>query len=463
MIDCDATYTLEYNFEPQSAGTGQTQLANIAVTAGQPVTQGDVIGRLYVANALAHVHFAIMKNWVNSCPEQYLEPAARASISNLVNARFPGASMCNGGDVSPPSLVTPYANELDMASVNEAFSSAGSTSPWGFAHDGIDFFPSGNLKPFRAACSGVVDPAQLRQNNVTSNWQVNLLIKCNPYVPDPNLGGYFSPIAVEYIFEPMSTVQTVGQTQLNNITVANGQAVSQGDVIGYLLTAGAGAHVHFGVIPFGAMLANGVPRIPSCPEPHFSNIAAAYVLTLLRVVWPGAAMCYSGAPAVTLSSVKSRKTHGAAGSFDLIIDTSLIAPSVTVEPRAIGGGHTIVFQFNGPITQVGNATVTPVGTASAATSGNDVVVTLTEVPDNRRVTVSVNNVNGATTVQASIGFSVGDVNNSRSVNSSDISSVKARSGQATSAANFKFDVNASGSIGAADISAMKARFGLVLP
>ena len=48
------------------------------------------------------------------------------------------------------------------------------------------------------------------------------------------------------------------------------------------------------------------------------------------------------------------------------------------------------------------------------------------------------------------------------VNSSDISGVKARSGQATTASNFKFDVNASGAINSSDISAVKARSGLTL-
>ncbi len=292
MVDCDSTYTLEYNFEPQSAQTGQTQLAYIAVVTGQTVSQGDVIGSLYVANPAAHVHFAVIKDWVNNCPEPYFDPVAKNSILNLVHVRFPGTDMCHGGDVTPVPLVTPYVNESDMALVSEAFSSDGSVSPWGFVHDGIDFFPKGNLKPFRAACSGVVDSVQLLQNNVTSNWQVNLTIECNPYVLDPNMGGYFPPLAVEYIFEPRSAVQTDGQAQLSNIIVTTGRAVSQGDVIGSLYTAGEGAHVHFGTIPFGSMLARGLPNIPSCPEPHFSSEAKTSIMNLLHVVWPGANMCY---------------------------------------------------------------------------------------------------------------------------------------------------------------------------
>ncbi len=298
MIECDSTYTIEYTFEPQSVNTGQTQLANIAVVQGQTVSQGDAIGSLYVANALAHVHFAVWENWIPSCPEQYFDPEARNSVSNLVHVRFPGAGMCHGGEVTPAPLVTPYVNESDVASINEAFSAEGSTSPWGFAHGGIDFFPNGNLRPFRAACSGVVDLVQLLQNNVTSNRQVNLRIVCNPYVS--NTGGYFPPLAVEYVFEPMSAVQADGQAQLDNIVVANGQAVSQGDVVGSLLAIGVGAHVHFGTIPLGSMLASGVPSIQTCPEPHFAAEAKTSILNLLHVVWPGASMCYQTSIAAVL-------------------------------------------------------------------------------------------------------------------------------------------------------------------
>ena len=71
--------------------------------------------------------------------------------------------------------------------------------------------------------------------------------------------------------------------------------------------------------------------------------------------------------------------------------------------------------------------------------------------------------NGTLNVSASIGFLVGDTNNSRSVTSTDVSAVKSRNGQAVTNANFKYDVNLSGSVGATDVSAVKARGGLVLP
>ena len=170
--------------------------------------------------------------------------------------------------------------------------------------------------------------------------------------------------------------------------------------------------------------------------------------------------------ALTLTGVQSRK-----GAFDLPIDfTQAMSGNVTVEPRIIGGGHVIVFQFDGPISSTGTLavvdnTLTTIAGASAAASVNDVVVTLSVLPDNKRARISLTSVNGIIGMDftASMGFLVGDVNNTQSVNSSDISSVKARSGLATSAANFKFDVNATGAINSSDISAVKARSGLVLP
>ena len=174
-------------------------------------------------------------------------------------------------------------------------------------------------------------------------------------------------------------------------------------------------------------------------------------------------------PPFALNAVKSRKTQGPAGDFDLLLDTTpMIGGPVTVEPRTSGAGHLIVFQFNGLISATGLVSVVgssgmPTGATSVTSSGNDVLVTLTGIADNSRASITLTGVNGTNNMSVSLGFLVGDVNNTRSVNSSDISSVKARSGQTTDLTNFKFDVNASGAINSSDISAVKARSGLVLP
>jgi hypothetical protein len=173
----------------------------------------------------------------------------------------------NGGDIS---MITPYVNESDMASVNEAFSSDDS-APWGFAHNGIDFFPIGNLKPFQAVCSGDIDTVALWQNDISLNWQVNVRIICN------------STYSVDYAFEPMTPVQADGETQLANISVSVGQAISQGDIIGYLFTSGEGSHVHFGFYKNSVSI---------CPESYFTPEARDSILNLIHKDNPDWNMCY---------------------------------------------------------------------------------------------------------------------------------------------------------------------------
>ena len=175
-------------------------------------------------------------------------------------------------------------------------------------------------------------------------------------------------------------------------------------------------------------------------------------------------------PAVlNLLSVVSRKFHGAT-PFDLTIAPGVpITGTITVEPRAIGGGHTLVFRFDSAITAEGAATALDAALNSAATvtlsrSGTDVIATLTNVADNKRLTLKLTGVNGTNTAEVSLAFLVGDVTNSRSVNAADIAAVKANLGKpVTSIDKAKFDLNADGSITSSDISAAKARSGKVLP
>ncbi|MEO8100969.1 MAG: fibronectin type III domain-containing protein [Betaproteobacteria bacterium] len=181
-------------------------------------------------------------------------------------------------------------------------------------------------------------------------------------------------------------------------------------------------------------------------------------------------------PAVTplaLVSVVSRKVHGVAGTYSLPIATGVAinaSSGLTIDSRLIGTGHTIVFQFSEAITSSGTVTAVDGAAAPVANSvafaGNEVTVTLTGVADRTRVTVTLANVNGTgagVTFPVSMGFLVGDQNGSYFVDGGDVSAIRARSGQAATAINFRGDFNASGAIDGGDISTVRARSGNSLP
>ena len=135
---------------------------------------------------------------------------------------------------------------------------------------------------------------------------------------------------------------------------------------------------------------------------------------------------------------------------------------------AISNTHKVVFTFNDVIFAAGAATcvdaaAAPVGSVSVAAVGTTVEVTLTGVPDAKRVTVTLTGVNGTLNASTSIGFLLGDVNNNYKVTSSDILSINGRIGQAANASNFQYDVNVSGNISSSDVNMVKAQSGQTLP
>ncbi|MBL8521415.1 MAG: fibronectin type III domain-containing protein, partial [Betaproteobacteria bacterium] len=171
---------------------------------------------------------------------------------------------------------------------------------------------------------------------------------------------------------------------------------------------------------------------------------------------------------LALADVTSRRQHGAAGEFELQIDSTVaVTGAVSVEPRLIGGGHRVVFKFNQDVTAVAgasvvNAALQPIGQAAVAFAGKDVVVTISGLLDNQRARVTVTGINGTLDASASIGFFAGDVTRTRALNAADISAVKARSATPVNLQSFRADINASGTIDSADIAAVKSRSGRVL-
>ena len=177
----------------------------------------------------------------------------------------------------------------------------------------------------------------------------------------------------------------------------------------------------------------------------------------------------TGAAPLTLATAVSRKTHGAAGPFDINLPLSG-SPGVECRSGGAGGDFALVITFSNTVVS-GNAAVTG-GTGSIAGaptfSGNTMTVNLTGVTNAQTTTVSLADVTDSSsqvllTTAIAIGFLVGDTSGNGSVNASDVSQTKLQSGQTLTATNFREDVTFNGSINASDVSLVKSNSGTALP
>jgi hypothetical protein len=188
----------------------------------------------------------------------------------------------------------------------------------------------------------------------------------------------------------------------------------------------------------------------------------------------GASYCAYLRPPFPTEAV-SRKTHGAAGVFDIDLP---FGGTPGIECR-IGGAtndYTMVVTFGGNVTVNGSpqAAVTQ-GTGTIGSggipnggivdvNGNTVTVPLTNIANAQTINVTLYEVNGGGgNLVIPMGVLAGDVNGNRIVNAADVSLTKSRIGELVDATNFRSDVNAGGTINGADVSIVKANLGSGLP
>jgi hypothetical protein len=172
-------------------------------------------------------------------------------------------------------------------------------------------------------------------------------------------------------------------------------------------------------------------------------------------------------PGVQPTNAVSRKTHGAAGDFN--ISLALTGP-VGIECRSggVAGDYSVIVTFASPVTFTSAAVSS--GTGSVATSSGSgtttVTVDLTGVTDVQTITVALFNVNNGTNtgdVGIRMGVLVGDTTGDAAVGASDISQTKAESGHVVGGGNFRTDVNGNGIINVSDVALVKSKSGNVLP
>ena len=169
-------------------------------------------------------------------------------------------------------------------------------------------------------------------------------------------------------------------------------------------------------------------------------------------------------PAPTV--VVSRKIHDGVSQF---FDIALSSDTLGDECRSGGanGNYTLIFSFASPVTFTSASVCAGVGIVGSATaSSNQVTVNLSGVTAAEVLNICLSNVNDGTTsgnVSYPFRVLVGDTTGNGSVNASDVSLTKLKSGQAVDASNFREDVTVNNSINASDVSLVKSKSGTALP
>ena len=159
----------------------------------------------------------------------------------------------------------------------------------------------------------------------------------------------------------------------------------------------------------------------------------------------------------------SRKTHSFAGPFDIdLLGTS----GIECRSGGVNGNHQIVVTFASPVTFTG--VTTSCGSVSGtSTSGNQLTINLTGVPNASRCSITVqgvtDGVSAARDISVPVNFLLGDTNADQFTDAVDVSQTKSQSGNAVTNANFREDVNVDGFIDAVDTSLVKSKSGTALP
>ena len=161
--------------------------------------------------------------------------------------------------------------------------------------------------------------------------------------------------------------------------------------------------------------------------------------------------------------VVSRKIHGNAGPFDLSLPSTGTA---TVECRSGGANnaYTIIYTFATNLGFGGTASPTQgtatVGSPVIGPNLNQITVPLTNVANVQHLAVTLTGIldaahNPLASQTALMDVLVGDVNQSRHVDSGDLGQAQRQNSQPVTSSNFRSDVNASGHIDAGDIAVIQ--------
>ncbi len=161
-----------------------------------------------------------------------------------------------------------YSNQSDIVMWNDGYSES-DRCPWGFIHNGLDYFFLNNSVVI-AAAPGIVEdiePGYVANGTV---YKVAVHIRFN------------STITIEYGFEGFSTDVAVRTQQAAMIDVEIGDWVAKGDQIGRFNRPTEYDHVHFSVYVFDGI----------CPRLVMGTNDYNEIMSLVHSFHPTWELCY---------------------------------------------------------------------------------------------------------------------------------------------------------------------------
>ncbi|MFX1367155.1 MAG: M23 family metallopeptidase [Promethearchaeota archaeon] len=164
-----------------------------------------------------------------------------------------------------------YSSQSDIAFYRDGYSES-DACPWGFEHNGIDYFFFNN-SPVIAAAPGIVESIEIGYLPESTFYKVGVHIRFN------------SSVWLEYGFEGNSTDEAVRAQQVSMIDVEVGDWVAKGDQIGRFLSPTGEDHIHFGVYLSDQAI---------CPRRVMGEMDYNEIMSLIDLLQPGQdwELCY---------------------------------------------------------------------------------------------------------------------------------------------------------------------------
>ncbi|MCK4972087.1 MAG: M23 family metallopeptidase [Candidatus Heimdallarchaeota archaeon] len=174
-------------------------------------------------------------------------------------------------DVELDYMNVVYENQSYIYAFNEGYSSS-INCPWGFIHEGIDYFLITNSKVI-AAAPGQVENIEWRDNGegTENRFYARIWIRFN------------KDIQIGYNFEPWTQYEEDKNQQLSMFSVQVGDWVEIGQEIARFLYVEEGAHIHFDVIENNER---------SCIEKYFSEEGYDEIMEMIHSFHPTWELCY---------------------------------------------------------------------------------------------------------------------------------------------------------------------------